>query len=160
MTDDQAHVAESTAPPADAKDVSIVAVELGVAVRAILRAADANRIKSWIIEEPGASSRAQPTRRKMVSVAEARDWFNRTPEARKTENRSHQYHVVYWVQSESLESGGLAGFIRANAEAVLVKAEFIVQLRESDAAEIEQIGARQIERTYGVRGFSFRRLGT
>ena len=160
MTDDQANVTESTAPPTDAMDVAIVASELGVAPRAILRATDASRIRSWVIEEPGRSSRAQPTRRKLVSLTEARDWFNRTPEARKVENRSHQYHVVYWVQTETQESGGLAGFIQAKAEAVLVKAEFIVQLRESDAAEIEKLGARQIERTYGVRGFSFRRLGT
>ena len=38
------------------------------------------------------------------------------------------------------------------------KREFIVQLRESEAAEIEHLGPKQIERTYGVRGFSFRRL--
>jgi hypothetical protein len=90
-----------------------------------------------------------------------RDWFNATPEARKPENKSHQYHVVYWVQTEpKCGTQDLAGFIRANAEAVVVKREFIVQLRESDAAVIEQIGGKQIERTYGVKGFSFRRLGT
>lgn len=157
MTDKETN-AES--PPADAMDVAEVANKLGVAVRAVLRAADANRIRSWLIEEPGRSRLARPLRRKLVSLSDARDWFNKTPEARRVENKSHQYHVVFWVQAETCDSGGLAGFICEKAEAVLVKKEFIVQMRETDAAEIEAIGAKQIDRTWGVRGFSFRRLGT
>lgn len=162
MTDDQSKLlSEVVEMPADAAEVNIVAAQLSVAPRQILRAADAGRIRSWVLEVPGRSRLAQPQYKKLVCLSETRDWFNATPEARRPENRSHQYHVVYWSQTEP-QSGtqDLAGFIQANAEAVLVKREFIVQLRESEAAEIEHLGPKQIERTYGVRGFSFRRLGT
>jgi hypothetical protein len=161
MKEDQTKLPTMEQMPEDALEVAVVAAQLGVAPRQISRAADAGRINCWSIEVPGATRFVPPAYRKLVSLSEARNWFNATPEARKPENKSHQYHVVYWVQTEpQCGTQDLAGFIRANAEAVLVKREFIVQLRESDAAVIEQIGGKQIERTYGVKGFSFRRLGT
>ncbi len=162
MNEDQTKLpADVDQMPPDVLEVAIVAAQLGVAPRQILRAADAGRIKSWSIEVPGRTRFTPPTYKRLVSLGETRDWFNATPEARRPENKSHQYHVVYWVQIEpQCGTQDLDGFIRSNAEAVLVKREFIVQLRESDAAEIEKIGCKQIERTYGVKGFSFRRLGT
>jgi hypothetical protein len=162
MNEDQTKLpADVDQMPPDVLEVAIVAAQLGVAPRQILRAADAGRVESWSIEIPGHTRFSPPTYKRLVSLSEVRDWFNATPEARKPENKSHQYHVVYWVQTEpKCGTQDLAGFIRANAEAVVVKREFIVQLRESDAAVIEQIGGKQIERTYGVKGFSFRRLGT
>lgn len=161
MNENQTDMPTVDAMPQDAADIAVVAAQLGVAQRQISRAADAGRIRCWSIEVPGATRFVPPTYKKLVSLTEAHDWFNKTPEARKPENKAHQYHVVYWTPTEpQCGTQDLAAFIRANAEAAMVKREFIVQLRESDAAEIERIGAKQIERTYGVRGFSFRRLGT
>ena len=162
MKEDQTSVpAQIDTMPSDASEVSVAAAMLGVAPRLILRAADAGRIRKWVIEQPGRSRLASPTLKTVVSMQEVRDWFAREPEARKAQNKSHQYHVVYWVQTEpQSNTQDLDGFIRANSEATMVKREYIVQLRESDAEEIERMGAKHLERTYGVRGFTFRRLGT
>lgn len=162
MNEDQTNIPDQIdTMPSDAAEVSVVAAMLGVAPRLILRAADAGRIRKWVIEQPGRSRLAAPTLKTNVSMQEVRDWFDREPEARKAPNKSHQYHVVYWVQTDpQSNTQDLDGFIRANSEATLVKREYIVQLRESDAKEIEQMGAKHFERAYGVRGFNFRRLGT